>query len=199
MISLVLTELTEALELNKIASNCFGLAVPNEQRKFILPEGRPVTDKDWANGLAFYSRNGSISVGDWFGNRARTVYKTLTVPMQLVTVVKNERQEAIEVFLLSHFSRIRNYQAARFGINASSVQVQLNSIDTDMEAVWATVAGTKRPIDYLAIRANFSIILIGAPTCFAEFLCDGVGNRMEVITTEDGTPIVTENNELITP
>lgn len=199
MISLILTELTEALELNKIASNCFGLAVSNEQRKFILTEGRHVTDKDWAAGLAFYARNGSVSISDFNGNRARTIYKTLTVPMQLIAVVKGERQEAIETFLLSRFSRIRQYQAARFGINASSVRVELNSIDTDMDAVWATVANAKRPINYLAIRANFSIVLIGAPDCFANFLCDGVGNRIEVIATEAGTPLTTETNELITP
>lgn len=199
MISLVLSELTEALELSKIASNCIGIAVPNEQRKFILPDGKSVTDKDWANGLAFYARNGSISVADFNGNRARTIYKTMTVPMQMVSVVKNERQEAIETFLLSRFSKIRQYQAARFGINASSVRVELNTIDTDMDAIWATVAGTKRPIDYLAIRVNFSIVLIGAPECFADFLCDGVGNRMEAISTENGAILTTEGGAIITP
>jgi len=197
MISLILNNLLSTLDLYKIASNCVGLAVPNQQRRWILPQGEHVTDKDWANGLAFFARNGNSSIAPFNSNRARTVYKTFTVPMQL-TVLTKERPEAIEAFLLAGFSKITNYSGARFGINASSVQIELNGIE-EGDAIWDSVADRKRPLEYAAVRATFSIVVIGAPDCFVSFFCDAVGNRIDVITTEDGVPITTENDQLIEP
>jgi hypothetical protein len=193
MISLILSELQNALNLTKVASNCVGLAVRNKQRKWILPE----LAKDWANGLAFFARNGRSSIAPFNSNRARTVYKTFTVPMQL-TVVAKERPEAIETFLLSGFSKITNYSGARFGINASSVRIELIGIE-EGDAIWQSVSEREKPIEFAAIRAEFNIIVVGAPTCFANFFCDAVGNRIDVITTEDGVPITTENDQLIEP
>jgi hypothetical protein len=117
--------------------------------------------------------------------------------MQL-TVLTKERPEAIEAFLLAGFSKITNYSGARFGINASSVQIELNGIE-EGDAIWDSVADRKRPLEFAAVRATFSIVVIGAPDCFVSFFCDAVGNRMDVITTEDGIPITTQNDQLIEP
>jgi len=198
MIGIFLSELNELLTLDKVASNCIGFAEPNTQRKWIYAQGRHVTQTDWANGLAFYAKNGDTRITPFNSNRARKLYSIINIPLSLYVVVKDEDADAVMMYILKGFSKVAQFQQTRFRFGASSVKAELESV-ADGNAVWAQLADREKPINYSAVRANFVVTITGDANCYADFLCNGLGNRIEAITTEGGTPITTENDQIITP